>query len=99
LSRLFSEVTGYSDELLQEGRISGFEPFVLGGHGRIGGLRGFLIVRATPEQITTVRHDDKFLGYVHRAERLMKHVGVEELYLGEVLRHMMEHSSTKLAPA
>jgi hypothetical protein len=97
LLRLFSEVVAYSDRLLQEARISGFEPFVLGGHG--DGLRGFMILRGTPEQINTVSHDDEFLGYLHCAERLMKHVGVEELYLGEALRHMLEHSSTKLAPA
>jgi hypothetical protein len=89
LLRLFSEVVAYGDKLLEEGRISGFEPFVLGGSGRRG-LGGFMIVRGTPEQITTVSHDDEFLGYVSRARKLVEDVGVQELYLGETLRHMMD---------
>jgi len=85
---LFSEVVAYDGKLQEEGRIHGFEPFVLGAHG--GGLRGFIIVRGTPEQITTVRHEDEFLAYVIRAEMLMKDVGVEELYFGEELGHVLE---------
>ncbi len=85
---LFSEVVAYNGKLLEEGRISGFEPFVLGAHG--GGLRGFMILRGTPEQITTVRHYDQFLAYVLRAEMLMKDVGVGELYFGDALGHVME---------
>ena len=89
LLRLFSEVVAYGDKLLEEGRISGFEPFVLGGSG-FRGLGGFMIVRGTPEQITTVSHDDEFLGYVSRARKLVGDVGVQELHLGETLRQMME---------
>ena len=89
--RLFSEVVAHHDRLLEEGRISGFEPGVLGSHGGgLGGLRGFMIVRGTPEQITTLRHDDEFLAHVHRAEMLIKDVGVDQLVLDEALRHMME---------
>ena len=89
LLRLFSEVVAYYDKLLEEGRISGFEPFVLGGRA-LRGVRGFMIVRGTPEQITAVRHDDELLGYVSRAGRLIEDVGVHELYLGGTLRHTME---------
>jgi hypothetical protein len=97
LLRLFSEVIAYHDKLLEERRISGFEPFVIGAHGGgHGGLRGFVIVRGTPEQITTVRHDSEFLAYVRRAMSLLKEVRVEELYLGDALRHMMEFRSTKV---
>ena len=88
--RLFSEVVAYHDKLLEEGRISGFEPGVLGTHGGgLGGLRGFMIVRGTPEQIITLRHDDEFLANVLRAQMLMKDVGVDQLFLGEALRSMM----------
>ncbi|HWK18851.1 MAG TPA: hypothetical protein VNR66_15490 [Solirubrobacteraceae bacterium] len=96
--RLFSEVVAYHDKLLEEGHISGFEPFLLGAHG--GGPRrlgGFMIVRGTPGQISTLRHDDEFRGYVHRAEMLMNDVGVEPVYLGEALRHMVEPLSTRSA--
>ena len=88
--RLFSEVVAYHDQLLEEGHISGFEPCVLGAHG--GGprrLRGFMIVRGTPGQVTTLRHDDEFLADVRRAQMLMKDVGVDQLFLGEALRTMM----------
>jgi hypothetical protein len=86
--RLNSEVVAYNGKLLEVGRISAFEPFVLGVHG--GSLRGFMIVRGTPEQITTVRHDDEFLSYVLRAQMLIKQVDVEELYFGEELGHVLK---------
>jgi hypothetical protein len=86
--RLFTEVVAYHEKVLGAGRISGFEPFVLGVHG--GGLRGFMIVRGTPEQITAVRHDDEFLGYVFRAQMLIKDLDVDELYFGEQLGHVLK---------
>lgn len=98
LLRLFSEVVAYSAKLLEEGRISGFEPFVLRAHGGdLRDLRGFMIIRGTPEQIATLRHDDAFLAYVQRAKTLMNDVGVDELYLGEALRHILEPFETRLA--
>ena len=98
LLRLFSEVVAYSAKLLEEGRISGFEPFVLRTHGGdLRDLRGFMIIRGTPEQIATLRHDDAFLAYVQRAKTLMNDVGVDELYLGEALRHILEPFETRLA--
>jgi hypothetical protein len=88
--RLFSDVVAYHDKLLKEGRISGFEPCVLGTHGGgLRGLTGFMIVRGTPNQIISVRHDDEFLANVLRAEMLIKDVGVDQLFLGEAVRHMM----------
>ena len=47
---------------------------MLGAHG--GGLRGFMIIRGTREQLTTVSQEDEFRTYVIRAEMLMKDVGV-----------------------
>ncbi len=86
--RLFTDVVAYYGKVLDAGRIGGFEPFVLGVHG--GGLRGFMIVRGTPEQITAVRHDDEFLAYVLRAQMLIKDLDVEELYFGEELGHVLK---------
>ena len=98
LLRLFSEVVAYSGELVEEGRINGFEPFVVRAHvGDLRGLRGFMIIRGSPEQITSLRHDDAFLAYVQRAKTLMYNVGVDELYLGEALRHILEPFETRLA--
>jgi hypothetical protein len=97
LLRLFSEVVAYGGKLLEEGRISGFEPFVLRAHGDLRDLRGFMIIRGTAEQIATLRRDDAFLAYVQRAKELMNDVGVDELYLGEALRHILEPFETRLA--
>ena len=98
LLRLFSEVVAYSGKLLEEGRISGFEPFVLRAHaGDLRDLRGFMIVRGTPEHITALRQDDAFLAYVQRAKKLMNDVRVDELYLSETLRHILEPFETRWA--
>jgi hypothetical protein len=93
--RLFTEVVTYHQKVLDAGRLSGFEPFVLGVHG--GGLRGFMIVRGTPEQITAVRHDDEFLGYVFRAQMLIKDLDVDELYFGEQLGHVLKLFEQQIA--
>lgn len=86
--RLFNEVGAYYGKLIETDRISGFEPFLLAAHG--GGLRGFMIVRGTPEQLTTVSHEDEFRSFTIRAEMLMKDFGVTELFFGEELGHLLE---------
>jgi len=55
-----------------------------------GSLPGGATIARFSEQITVLRHDDEFLAYVHRAEMLIKDVGVDQLVLDEALRHMME---------
>ena len=84
---VFNEVLANNGKLVEEGRIGGFEPFLLGAHG--GGLRGFFILRGTPEQILALRTDDEFLGYVMRGQMVASDFGVEELYFGESLEHLM----------
>jgi hypothetical protein len=86
--RLFSEVVAYYGKLSEEGRIGSFEPFLLAAHG--GGLRGFMVLRGSPEQIATVSREDEFRTYTIRAEMLMKDVGVTELFFGEELGHVLE---------
>jgi hypothetical protein len=86
--RLFSEVVAYYGKLIEEGRMGAFEPFLLSAHG--GGLRGFMIVRGTPDQIAAVSREDEFRSYTIRAEMLMKDVGVTELFFGADLGHILE---------
>ena len=86
--RLFTDVVAYFGKVLHAGRISAFEPFVLGVHG--GGLRGLMIVRGTAEQTTAVRHDDEFVAHVLRAQMVLKDLDVEELYFGEGLGHILK---------
>jgi len=86
--RLFRDVVAYYGSLLEAGRIGRFEPFVVGAHG--GGLRGYMIVGGTQEQISALRTDDEFLGYVARATMLLEDFGVADLYYGESLGHIIE---------
>jgi hypothetical protein len=86
--RLFRDVVAYYGSLLEAGRIGRFEPFIVAPHG--GGLRGYMEIGGTPEQINALRADDEFLGYVSRAQMLLKDVGVADLYYGESLGHIME---------
>jgi hypothetical protein len=86
--RLFNEVVAYYGKLIEEGRISSFEPFLLAAHG--GGLRGFMIVRGTLEELAKVSHEDEFRSQTIRAEMLMKDFGVTELFFGEELAHNLE---------
>jgi hypothetical protein len=86
--RLWNEANAYYASLLEAGRIGGFEPFVLAAHG--AGLRGFTIIRGTPEQIGALRFDDEFVSYIMRSQLCSKDVGVTPLFFGETLAHIMD---------
>ena len=86
--RLWNEANAYYASLLEAGRISRHEPFVLGAHG--AGLRGFRIIGGTPEQIGALRFDDEFVSYIMRSQLCCKEVGVTPLFFGESLDHIME---------
>ena len=85
--RVFSETETYWGKLVEDGRISSYEPFWIGPHG--GGLRGFFIIRGTPEQIVALRADDEFMTLVTRAQLCVTELGIEDLYFGESLRQVM----------
>ena len=88
VSRLFSEVVVHHDRLLEEGRISGFAPCCARDSGRRSGWSSRLHDR--PRHPGADHHPAEFLAYVHRAEMLIKDVGVDQRVLDEALRHMME---------
>ena len=77
----------YYGSLLEAGRISRFESFLVGGRA---GLRGFTILGGTPEQIGALTLDDEWLGYIMRTEMCCKDVCVNPLSFGEWLDHVME---------
>jgi len=86
--RVWADSNAYFGSLLEAGRISRFEPFVLGAHG--AGLSGFMIIGGPPEQIGILLFDDEFAGYVMRWQMCCKDVCVTGLYFGESLAHIME---------
>jgi len=85
--RLWNDVGEYWGSLLEAGRISRFEPFLVGGRG---GLRGFMIAGGTPEQIGALTLDDEWLKYIMRLEMCCKDACVNPLSFGESLAHVME---------
>lgn len=96
--RLWNEANAYYASLLEGGRISRYEPFVLGAHG--AGLRGFRIIGGTPEQIGALRFDDEFVSYIMRTQLCCTDVAVTPLFYGETLAHIMdrfEHEVSALA--
>lgn len=86
--RLWNESNAYFASLLEAGRISNYEPFVLGAHG--SGTRGFRIIGGTPEQIGALRFDDEFVSYVMRTQLCCMDVVVTPLFFGEMLTHIMD---------
>ena len=85
--RLWNDAKEYYGSLLEAGRISRFEPFLIGGRA---GLRGFTIVGGTPEQIGALTVDDEWVRYTMRTEMCCKDVCVNSLSFGESLDHIME---------
>jgi hypothetical protein len=86
--RLWNDAHAYYTSLLEAGRLSRYERFVLGAHG--AGLRGFTIVGGTLEQIGALTVDDEWISYVMRAQLCCTDVGVTPLFFGESLDHIME---------
>ena len=86
--RLFGDVLAYYGRLAEEGRITGYEPFIVAAHG--GGLRGFIILRGEREQLNELTGEDEFMGYTMRAQMCLNEFGIEEVYFGEALGHVMQ---------
>jgi hypothetical protein len=87
--RLWNDANSYYTSLLEAGRISRYERFVLGANGGVG-VRGFTIIGGTPEQIGALTVDDEWVSYIMRAQLCCKDVDVTSLFFGESLAHIME---------
>ena len=85
--RLWNDVKGYNDSLLEAGRISRVESFLVAGRA---GLRGFTITGGTPEQIGALTVDDEWVRIIMRLEFCCKDVRVNPLSFAEGLDHIME---------
>jgi hypothetical protein len=86
--RLWNDANAYDTSLLEAGRISRYERFVLGAHG--GGVVGFTIIGGTPEQIGALSLDDEWVSYIMRLQLCCKDVVVTPLFFGESLAHIIE---------
>jgi hypothetical protein len=86
--RLWKEGDEFYASLLEGGRISRFEPFLVAGRG--APLRGFMIVGGTLEQIGALTLDDEWTRSIMRLEMCCKDVCVNPLNFGERLDHVME---------
>lgn len=85
--RLWTDTNAYYGSLLEAGRITRFEPFLA---AQSAGLRGFMIIGGTPEQIGALAVDDEFARLIVRLRMCCKDVGVSGLFFGESLAHQME---------
>ena len=96
--RLWNDANAYYSSLLEAGRLSRYERFVLATHG--GGVRGFVIIGGTLEQIGALTLDDEWLRYIMRLEMCCKDACTTALYFGESLDHtfeLWEHEVSALA--
>ncbi len=93
---LFTETAAYYAKLIEEARISNFEPFLVKPHGD-GSLNGFWILRGGREQLSTLSGEDEFIGYSARAHMCLRDFGVIELYYGESLTGVLRLWAQQIA--
>src|SRR3954468_7542384 len=70
---VFNETIAYYGRLQGEGKIESFEVALLEPHG--GDLGGFIMVRGSSEQMSTLRADEEFERMVTRATLVVHGVG------------------------
>jgi hypothetical protein len=81
--QVFQESIEYWGKLQQDGRIEGFDVFLLAPHG--GDLGGFATLRADPQKLGEVRFSDDFERFTARAASVVDNLGVVLAYSGDAL--------------
>jgi hypothetical protein len=81
--RVFQESIEYWGKLQQDGRIEGFDVFLLAPHG--GDLGGFATLRGEPQRLAEVRFSDEFERLIVRAASVVDNLGVVLAYTGDAL--------------
>jgi hypothetical protein len=84
---LFNEAIQYYGELQQEGKIEGFDAWLLGPHG--GDLNGFLLVRGERERLDEIRRSPEFERLLARGGLVLHGLGVVDAYSGDALGRLM----------
>jgi len=78
---LWNEMLTYLRRLHAEGRITSFEPVILGAHG--GQLNGFVLLRGPQDHLDHMRNSDEFLVLNVRAQRALEGFMVIRAHFGE----------------
>ena len=82
--KLFAEATEYWKRKQNEKEIDSFEPFFLDYVG--SDLNGFMLIRGDRESLARLRMDPEFVTHMMKANTLLPHYGVVEVFFGEELQ-------------
>jgi hypothetical protein len=85
--QVFNEALQYYAGLEQDGKIESSEVVLLEPHG--GDLQGFILVRGSEEQMSTLRADEEFGRQIQRAIFVVDRVGVVSAALGAGLESVI----------
>jgi hypothetical protein len=85
--QVFQESMEYYGLLQQEGKIEGFDVYLLAPHG--GDLDGFVILRGDRQQLAQIRFSDEFERLTVRAGSIIDSLGVMPAYGGDALAQQM----------
>ena len=83
---VFNEGLQYWGRLQQEGQIESFDVAILMPHG---GLRGFMLLRGTAQQIDSLRRSKEFLTLVDRVILNVDQVEISDAWVDEGLAEVM----------
>jgi hypothetical protein len=86
--QVFQQSMEYYAKLQQDGRIEGFDVFLLAPHG--GDLNGFVTLRAERQALAQVRFSDEFERLLVRASSIIDSLGVVIAYSGDALAKQMD---------
>jgi len=84
---VFQESVEYWGKLQQDGKIEGFDVFLLAPHG--GDLAGFAILRGEAQSLSQVRFSNEFDRLIARAGSVVDNIGVVIAYSGDALARQM----------
>jgi hypothetical protein len=97
---VFQETLEFWGKAQHDGRIEGFEPFLLQPHG--GGLGGFMLIRGRRASLDELSASPEFTRVMARAGMVVEELGVVRAYGGEALGRQMaafQEASAELAAA
>lgn len=82
------DAMAYCLRLSSEGRIQGFEPFLLEPHG--SDLEGFMIIRGDKTNLSILRGEDEFLRTIIGVQLVHNKVRVVTAYTGDVMGKVLQ---------
>ena len=85
--RVFQETVDFWTRCQEDGRIDGFEPFLLEPHG--GGLTGFMLAYGERDRLDQVRESEEFERIMARAGAVVDDLGVVTAYTQNALGRVM----------